>query len=229
MAIAHLCVNCGLDLARVNPRREPIYGLAIVSCPRCAVVAVRRLHPLRKWLRLAIRLDAALVALLIQISLLVALTALWMHAVVGLASLLTTERWIDFAREQPGSLVADVLVIPLLVGAWLTAGLSHWRRVLAWGGWLAWIAGWLAITMIEPTYRPLSFGTVPELFKLNWTTFTQALLAEWLLPVGITALLLVIATTGIPLGYAALRVASAFRSWRWRWRRRRRRLGKLVL
>ena len=41
MAISHVCLSCGLDLARVRARLEPYYALPIVVCPDCGRTAVR--------------------------------------------------------------------------------------------------------------------------------------------------------------------------------------------
>ncbi len=51
MAISHVCLSCGLDLARVRARLEPRYALPIVVCPDCGWAAVRR-KPRRSFGRL---------------------------------------------------------------------------------------------------------------------------------------------------------------------------------
>ena len=42
MAISHVCLSCGLDLARVRALLEPHYALPVVVCPDCGWATVRR-------------------------------------------------------------------------------------------------------------------------------------------------------------------------------------------
>ena len=129
MAISHVCISCGLDLARVRARLEPRYALPIVVCPDCGHTAVRR-KP-RAW-RSFRRLMVSLLALAAQLAMVVA----------GLAGLLAVSDELGdaIARGSFGGLPRDEIIFRLSVyaafavalGAWLTAGFSHARRTTIW-------------------------------------------------------------------------------------------------
>lgn len=54
MARSHICLSCGLDVGRIAPVIDPLYGLPLVHCPRCAGVSVRRVADVRatwRWWR----------------------------------------------------------------------------------------------------------------------------------------------------------------------------------
>ena len=129
MAISHVCLSCGLDLARVRARLEPRYALPIVVCPDCGHTAVRR-KP-RAW-RSFRRLMVSLLALAAQLAMVVA----------GLAGLLAVSDELGdaIARGSFGGLPRDEIIFRLSVyaafavalGAWLTAGFSHARRTTTW-------------------------------------------------------------------------------------------------
>ena len=129
MAISHVCISCGLDLARVRARLEPRYALPIVVCPDCGHTAVRR-KP-RAW-RSFRRLMVSLLALAAQLAMVVA----------GLAGLLAVSDELGdaIARGSFGGLPRDEIIFRLSVyaafavalGAWLTAGFSHARRTTTW-------------------------------------------------------------------------------------------------
>jgi hypothetical protein len=46
VAISHVCMGCGLDLARVRAAPDPHYGLPLVTCPRCAGLFALALAPI---------------------------------------------------------------------------------------------------------------------------------------------------------------------------------------
>ncbi len=87
MAISHLCLGCGFDLARVRTRPDPHYALPLVVCPDCGDAAVRRVHPLQLGWRAFLRVPASIIALVIQLGLLSGAAA----AVIGVC--VEGERW----------------------------------------------------------------------------------------------------------------------------------------
>jgi hypothetical protein len=130
MAIAHICLQCGTDLAHARPVREPHYGWRLVTCPRCGWHVVRRRHPVwSKWIWLR-RIDWALtvmaVHLLIGLGMLAA--ALSMPPLVLL--MIVTFRpgssdWITGAAWLGAAFVSAAVA----TGAWLTVAFGHLRRV----------------------------------------------------------------------------------------------------
>ena len=71
MAISHLCISCGFDLARVRIRPDPFYALPIAICPDCGEAAVRRMHPMKQAWRTLLRLKTSLIALALQLAMLI--------------------------------------------------------------------------------------------------------------------------------------------------------------
>lgn len=226
MAIAHVCLGCGFDLARVRAVREPHYGWPLVRCPHCETCSVRRRHPLQRGWRSLLRLDWALSMLLIQIALLGAMLALtWMTA-FGLYIALTIHFTDHPVRGLPWIAAITLVVAPLITGAWLTAAYSHWKP--RWRVWLAWALLVLIPLNVLPIFamwgtdawtpiHPVTSNrlSMPELMAMVWTEVSQPLIA-------IFAAMIAISPAGVPLGklwllcYGRLRCAQT--------RRRRRRL-----
>ncbi len=196
MAISHVCISCGLDLARVRARLEPRYALPIVVCPDCGRAAIRR-KP-RAWRSLR-RLVVSLLTLAAQLGMVVG----------GLAGLLAVSEELGdvIARGSFGALPRDEIIFRLSVyaafavalGAWLTAGFPHARRTTTWlvfyGSGIALIA---VGALIEGQSNGLGFHFV------------------------VATLVMTVALAGVPLGVLAgitwRQVEHAT------WRRRRRRL-----
>jgi hypothetical protein len=217
MAISHLCLSCGFDLARVRARPDPHYALPMVRCPDCGAAAVRRLHQSLHWWRTLVRLKTSLVALAFQLTMLASLGS----AVVA-ACVLAGEQWV---RGRLGVLDRMELVVaflafgvlPVVLGAWLTAGLGHVRRTGAWLAFTILALGLLSLDCVgEPLTRQLieACGLSLAQSDFRWDRFGARLV--------LLAAIMTIATAGIPLGMLA-RVG--YRRWRRnRWCARRRRL-----
>lgn len=217
MAISHICLDCGLDLARVRSSREPHYGLPLVQCPSCGAASVRRRHPLVvAWRRFG-RVGFALMAGLLQLLLLAAFTALTMVFCVIAASQL-------HSGELPGpnDPVARSIILTLAVvlsfgiGIWLTAGLSHWRRPIAWMAFSCWMA---VLMSLDALIVPALIAGMDELvddhvampFRIEQLPWRFALFGG----------MMAIALAGIPLGHGFERLVHAARRQLWRNRRRR--------
>ena len=217
MAISHLCMSCGHDLATMRVRRDPHYALPMVFCPDCGTAAVRRPHPsLQAW-RTLLRLATSLFALAFQLAFLAAFAT----GVVS-ACVLATEQYLGGYVAVPGELQRLVAflafgVMPVALGAWLTAGLGHLRRLSA---WLLFTALAIALLSVDSFGGPaverlLDVGGLSlPVMEFRW----DRLLARLIVLTGI----MIVATAGIPIG---LMLRAAERDWRRnRWRARRRRL-----
>lgn len=222
MAIAHVCIQCGLDLARVRPqsrRDDPYYGLPLVICRRCGHSAVRRKHPLQqKWRHLR-RLFLALLVIGLQIAAAQVAGAATIAFVVGAAS---EEFEIPHDQDVQYAIAAAFVAIALFTGAWLTVGFRHLRWYFVWPGWTLLMMCFLFIITFNIAYvgrgggLGISFGTMAFAERLQYATL------ELFLPMASAVLLIMIAATaGIIPGRICLWFLNLIRSAYWRWRRRR--------
>ena len=239
MAASHICMSCGLDLARIQAVVDPHYGLPLVACPDCRAVAVRRTHWITARWRQAMRTFAAIRAILVR---LLAAAAL-MGASVGLV--LALEAWADERGETSVGVLPSILlgdhvrasdddriIAGLVVTAWvavqagvgvlLSVGLGHWRsRVLAWGGWAAAL---VLLLSLEAVVYPIvaAMGWVlrdpvaydgPEMSRLAMRS-----------AVGLGAMLA--APLGVPIGWGLAWAGGCMQRMKLRGRRRRRRVER---
>jgi hypothetical protein len=216
MANSHLCITCGFDLARVRARPDPHYALPMVLCPGCGEAAVRRMHPSRHAWRTLLRVKTSIVAIALQSALLLGFTA----GVVAVC-VFVGERWARGILAVPGDeeQVLAVLAfgaLPIALGAWLTAGLSHIGRFRV---WLAFSILALLLISLDCVGDPLlrrgletcGLAVSPGDFRWDWFTARLVVLIA----------IMTVATAGIPLGAAALAAEHRWRRDRWRARRRR--------
>lgn len=212
MAAAHVCPCCGAALTRMRPQPDPHYGLPLVLCPGCGRAAVRRRDLLQQAWRQGVRANRALGVLCTQALVIVGLAAAALGWVTTLASLPPTWRTVQDERW----LLLAAAATCLLTGIWLTAGLSHWRRWVAFVAWTMLLAilvaldGWLVSTaapLLAVKGVTLLPGA-PDVFRL-------------LERLEIVALMIVVTALGIPAGMGILRLHATNRSLRFRRRRRR--------
>jgi hypothetical protein len=231
MAIAHVCIQCGWDLARVRPTLEPRYRLPLVICPRCARACVRREHPLRSgWWRL-VRVDAALRVLTLQVLCI---------GLVGALSTAATLGVMTGAYQRLAGRDAEFLewlcfwvfaVFSPLTGSWLTAAFSHLRRSAVWLGWYA----FMSLPLLTMLVMGAWFGDLPveapgqEHITASWSVFKLGLISFFAPGMVIAAAMMACATAGIPLGKILLQLHAKQRGAVWRWRRRRRKLARAAL
>jgi hypothetical protein len=216
MAISHLCLSCGWDLARVRAQVEPRYALAILLCPRCGEAAVRQIHPAQRGWRTFLRLKTSLLALIFQLAALVAGLS-----VVILVCVQVGDAWVRGALAAPkdDELIVAFLafaLLPILLGAWLTAGFSHTRRLGTWLVFSILALGALSVDCVawQALQRLLdACGLSMTLADYRWDLLGARL--------AVLATLMIIATAGIPLGMLALAAHRRWRRNRWRARRRR--------
>jgi hypothetical protein len=223
MAISHLCTNCGSDLARIRARREPLYGLPLVVCPRCGICAVRRRHPLQRRYRSGKRLALSLAVLAAQLGLLAAFISLTTAVCVQFGE--------DFMRggvelSRPEMTVLAVLsfgALPLALGAWLKAGLPHWRGAIA---WLVFALFMLPLLSIDTLLLPWLARSIASLnLALQWDSCRWDL---WLGRVSALGVIMLVALLGIPIGTGLVRLNDMARRGLWRLRLRRARTRRAI-
>jgi hypothetical protein len=234
MAISHICMSCGLDLARLHPRPDPHYGLPIVVCPRCATAVVRRAHPLVVRWREARRLRGAMRAMGLR----AAVGAALMAASVGMVFLVEAgakdlgvsafelPRLIFLGRdgahrlpeEAPvmgGVLLGLWVLLQIGVGVLLSAGLRHWGRAIAWGVWAGLLV--LMLSLVPASYPVRAAMGLALDDPIVYDGPAWGLWAERV-TIGLGALL--VSPAGIPVG-AGLRLArEPLRRWKFRFSRR---------
>lgn len=162
MAISHICLSCGLDLARVRARLDPALRLPIVTCPECGGNSVRRRHVLVTAWRGAMRRRYAIWSFIAQLVVFNAL--LW--SIAGLSWAIARQMELDSStlvavirdayRIEASGLrrFSDVgpwrisvwLIASIVAGVWMGATLPHWKR---WAPILVWPAA-LAIAACAP-------------------------------------------------------------------------------
>jgi hypothetical protein len=221
MALAHVCLGCGFDLARQRPRKELHYGLPMIVCPRCAAPSVRRKHPLMVRWRQFRRVDWAVSILVAKLLVAVAIAAATAFTI--LLSLLMAINWpppkaeLDVVRNFA---VWAVIVLPLIIGIWITAGLNHLTRRRAWLGWAAVLS--MVVLLIAAL---LASGSERKHFEPGTVEDVRSF-AYWLpmfFTLGMTMLgaMMVLSAMGVPAGQLLLRLSAFNRKLRWRRRRRK--------
>jgi len=225
MAIAHVCLGCGFDLARVRAFREPHYGLPLVVCPRCQAATTRRRHPLWSAFRRFKRLDFTITVLGLQLSL-AALLAVFtpfgsLAMVVGVSG---TQRN-TFDSDLWWLYFWPLAIIGPLTGAWLTMGFSHLNRGRTFLGWYAFLCcitffGWLLAAVRDDLDSQFM---VVQLDPERWPVLARGAVGYVSHAIAMGAVMLS-AVAGIPLGWGFQRLTGNLRQTLWRNRRRKRRL-----
>ena len=223
MAIAHVCLGCGADLARIHVIRDPHYRLPIVTCPGCGEACVRRVDPILQRWRAFQSLAAALCALLVQVLIMLLLapvTALVVDAVPDIFPVQVSGNVFDLLYDQSFAALVVGLTLPVLTGVWMATGLGHWRPWLARAVWGLLIAGLLSWDMLR-----LAFETIGNELGIVSGVGTGAHLQlayyDWLLRVLVLFVFLMLTFAGSPLGAVLLKIHARRQSRRWSRRRAR--------
>ena len=230
MAIAHVCLGCGADLARIHVIRDPHYRLPIVTCPSCGEACVRRVDPILQRWRAFQSFAMALCTLLVQVLivfLLATATAVVVDAVPDLLPVVISGDLFDLLYGQSLAALVIGVTLPVLTGVWMTTGLGHWRPWLARAVWGLLIAGLLSWDMLR-----LAFETIGNRLGIVSGVGAEAHLPfafyDWLLRVLVLFVFLMMTFAGSPLGVVLLKIHAQRQNRRWSRRRarlRRRRRG----
>lgn len=129
MAISHVCLSCGLDLARVRALLEPRYALPVVVCPDCGRAAVRR-KP--RQLRSLQRLAVSLLTLIAQLGILAAGLGLLIAISIEMGNVLADGTFGALPGNEILLRFAVCAAFAVALGTWLTAGFGHARRTTTW-------------------------------------------------------------------------------------------------
>jgi len=234
MAISHVCLNCGRDLARVRASLDPAYRLPLVHCPTCPSVWVRRREPMAARFGAGRRVVRAGGALVLQLAAAWIILLVLAGSIAGVAHAMSEARlgfvgaahalWegtpamgaprTDLHGDRGFVLAAGVIGASIIAGAWLTATLRHarpWRVALFWPVVLV-----LAVSMDVLFWLPVGGARIlagDQLFY-NGPGFS-----EWLTRVGLLAPAAVFMGIGIVAGLGVRRVED---------QRRRRALVRLL-
>jgi len=169
-----------------------------------------------------LRVDAIAVRVLVQGALacgftLAVLVVMHVWAITVDAGLPDNPRAVALAAVLAG------LVLPVALGAWLTAGFAHLPLMRVWIGWTIWILGWWAAVLLV---RAAVVFMEPDLHSVPPSERSLMMLFESAPAVIALFLMMLVSSAGIPIGRLLLRMAGAFRAWRWRLRMRMRRAAR---
>jgi hypothetical protein len=221
LAIAHVCMACGIDLARVRGAFDPRFRLPVVVCPRCRRAVVRRRRTVPLVARLARRLVTAGATLAVQAVLILFLTAMVCGSILALDNALIYRSTDFFTKERPGELIG-LAISSLLAGIWLTAGLGHLSRRKAWTAWMLWLVFWLIVVSAVIAVLDVVVSRPEALWLVHPPIDPPSvLLSHWAIRGALIVPSLIFGIAGRPLGRVILRGNERRRSLRWRRRRRR--------
>ncbi len=223
MAIAHVCLGCGADLARIRVIRDPHYRLPIVICPDCGEACVRRVDPILQRWRTFQPLAAALCALFVQVLivfLLAPATALVIDAVPDLFPVRISGNVFDLLYNQPITAMVVGVTLPVLTGIWMATGLGHWRPWLARAVWGLLIAGLLSWDMLWRAFETIG-NRLGIVSGVGAEAHLQLAFYDWILRVFILFVFLMLTFGGSPLGAVLLKIHARRRTRRWNRRRAR--------
>lgn len=226
MAISHICLTCGLDLARVRAQFDAALGLPVVTCPECGRHCVRRRHPLIAGWRRGFRLRTALWTLIGQL----VVTVVMAVQIAAISRRIAEEMIADDStliaivrnayRVQAGPGGFDVggvgpwsmttwLVASVLVGVWLGSAFPHWRSWAIVPLWALWLIAMLSIEYIAlAAFFPFAWLAGADVWRPDsgwWLVAMQVVLAS-----------LAISVAATPLGRPARFLWSNVQRKRWR-------------
>lgn len=223
MAIAHVCLGCGADLARIHVIRDPHYRLPIVICPDCGEACVRRVDPILQRWRAFQPIALALCALFVQVLIVLSLapaTVLVIDAVPDLLPVRISGNVFDLLYDQSFAVMVIGVTLPVLTGVWMTTGLGHWRPWLAravWGLLIAGLLSWDVLRLASETIGN-ELGIVPG---IGAEAHLKLAFYDWILRIVVLFVFLMMTFAGSPLGAVLLKIHARRRSRRWSRRRAR--------
>lgn len=235
MAISHLCLSCGLDLARVRVSRDNALHAPIVTCPECGSSAIRRKPALVKAWRTAMRRRTAAWTLVAQ--LVVFNATIW--SIAGLSWTISHQMQddhqslvqviVDAFRLEGSPMrrfdnvgpwhVSIWIFASLAAGLWLGSALPHWKR---WAPYVVWPIG-LTTAFSAPFIGWAIWFPVAAL-AARPTYYDGPSMAGWLIGMQVIAASCVLTCIAVQAGPFARRSWNRSRARRWRKRLARRRL-----
>ena len=195
MAISHVCLSCGLDLARVRALLEPHYALPVVVCPDCGWAAVRRAPRDRRSFH---RLLVSLLTLISQLGLLAAGLGMLLFVGIEMGDVLASGTFGALSSEDILLRLTVCAAFAVALGTWLTSGFGHVRRTTT----------WLVFS---------GFGIVLVSIGSLVGGSLDVLAARCL----VVVMIMTVATAGVPLGMLARVASRRFERSLWGVRRRR--------
>lgn len=170
VARTHICIPCGLDLGRIAPTIEPLYGFPLVVCPRCGTPTVRRVAEVRATVRWWRRLVGACLYAGFHSFLVVAISLLVFGAIGGMTGSLhsyglriwkvlqgllageyrdpSTDVYAWYNDRGQLWLVA-MLCLSVLTGGMMQFVMPHWKRRAMIP---LWVLGAHVMFLVPPTY-----------------------------------------------------------------------------
>lgn len=230
MGIAHICMECGQGLSRVRAQLDPHYGLSLVTCPRCEVVAVRHLSPAMKQWQAIKRSIVSFGVLGLQVALTVALLTLTIAAIISLQQgEFSPGRGLP-VREYYFGLVMLLGVLPMFTGAWLTFAFRHLKLPTV-------LVGWVIVIISLLSFIGIMVGIVDDVSSLQYELLGFRAygagvwigLTSYVLPcMGLFALMMMMTLVGIIPGRLGTRLFTFARRRQQRWLMKQRRLRRSV-
>ncbi len=214
MAISHICLSCGMDLARLPSRPQAGYALPLVMCVNCGTTDTR--HLTRRHVRSWLRLQASLITLALQVALLAVFAWAVVSVCIGVGELWVQGELDHLWTKQTLLVYLGVGVLSVFVGLWLGTAFAHAGRIRTWLVFSLVTVAMLSVDCFgEPTLRRLldKVGLSLTLTDYRWDLLAARLTV-------LTAIM-TMAAAGLPIAGLALAGHREFRRSRCRARRRR--------
>jgi hypothetical protein len=227
MAIAHVCLGCGYDLARVRPQREPHYRLPLIACPRCGTHCVRVDHPILVRWRNAKRVLLSLAVLLAQAAMATGLAMLTPTVVVVTLRALANLP-IEWERRAIALTLigASITGLGLLTGAWTRAAFAHLNQ---WWVWLSWLALMGLAGLVAIIVNPMDLYENRVGYLLANADVALAYVKTYVIVASMVLLIIMlVAWLATPLGVLVLKRIDRGRAAAWRNALKRRRRAKVA-
>ncbi len=231
MAISHVCLRCGFDLARSRALLDPFYRIPIVRCPRCQSVQVRRKHPLLKYQQNPGRAVHLIIQFTWKALVIYAVSFALYYMMRGLIPQWRS-LWVVYfdTNFRDPDLIYDFFlnkIAPLISwlcaavagGAIVTGLLHHWKPRLAWAIWFC----YLMLLVSNIMLYDLTVSAIEYVLSIKQPHFWSTGWISWSEDVQAAALTFVVSLLGAPIGWMLVRAGVNRRQRKFRKRRIKRR------